>query len=450
MRSNLENKLKDGGPGLKEDDVNMLFSYMTATQAIQEHDALEEQRKKQVQDLITKDPKTYGKILVRKHGGYDVADIDDIVKDFKPLTLEGTDGKTFTLTPRQFAEQYIQGKVSAPNADQITIDGKQYLIRGFDGKLDKDHFWSNPSFAAYNRFYFNNGIGGNPNSIEAKYGTSEEQKKLRDQLNNKVVPNLPEYQSETGKTGFVVRYDLAAKGKPDVATNLIHEAAQQGNHLGLYVNGELSKDDDRNKAILKLLSLGERDLKDYVSAAFVKTVGLNGRPSLQVVLQPTKSTDKTKINDEQLKTLAGLESIELELNPEATGDTLRKIRYNSGMYVYGSLLRGKPLTADPMLTAAGFSFDIVPDNPAHPSKAIVEVSWKDFQNGSYKNMKKRQDFYFSQITPDELVSNMYSFAAKQIVKNQKAQEVYQQQLGQTQQHMTYDQVLEAVRKQMGR
>lgn len=462
MRSSLENKLKDGGSGFKREDADMLFGYMTATQAIQEHDALEDQRKRLIQQQITNDPKTYNKILTRKNGQYDVSDVDDIVKDFKPIKLRNLNTrKTETLNARQFAELYVNGEFnysSNGGKGEIFIGGQKYYIDEFDGKTSG---LNDEATRAFNNFYFdrswNKGFwqkdithSTNPNALEYKYGSSQDQKALRNKLNEAVVPGLPEYQSQTGKMGFVVRYDLAAKGKEDVATHLIQEASQAANHLNIYVNGKLSKDDDVNKAVMRVMKLGERDLKDYVSSALIKTVGASGRPSLEVVMQPVKSSDKTNINEEDLKKLAGLDTIEFELNPDASGETLRKIRYNSGMYVYGSLLRGKPLAADPMLAAAGFSFDIVPNDPNNPTRAIVEVKRKEFQNGTYKDVMSRYDFDFSRITPDELVNNMYSFAAQQFDKNQKAQQYYQQQLGQTKNYMTPDQVLQMVRKKYGR
>jgi hypothetical protein len=452
MRNNLEDKLKDGGAGFKREDAEMLSSYMTATQAIQEHDALEEQRKKLIQKQITSNPKTYGKILVNKNGRSDVADVDDIVKDFKPITLRSAEtGENQTLNPRQFAELYINGGFKYAGEGEVFIGGQKYYINSFDGHND---FFD--TIRAFNNYYYDRSgskdvfRSTNPNALEYKYGSSQEQKELRDKLNTAVVPNLPEYQSQTGKMGFVVRYDLAAKGKPDVATHLIQEAAEPANHLNIYVNGKLSKNDDVNGAIMRVMRLGERDLKDYVSTALIKTVGVNGRPSLELVLQPSKSSDKTQINEEDWKKLSGLSNIELELNPDASGETLRKIRYNSGMYVYGSLLRGKALKADPMMAAAGFGFDIVPNDPNNPTGAIVEVKRKEFQNGSYKDVTSRYNFDFSRITPDELVNNMYSFATQQFDKNQKAQQYYQQQLGQGQQYVTPEQVLAAVKQRLGR
>lgn len=449
MQTSLENKVKEGGPGLTNEDTDMLFSYLDATYAIQEHDDLEEQRKKLVQEKIIGNPETYSKILTQKNGKYDVADVDDIVKDFKPLTVWDGD-KRRTFTARELAEFFVNGQLDYRGGDAIFLEGRKapYRIAEFNGQSDKN-FTDSPA-KAFASFY-SEGVIDSPNSIMHKYGTSQKQKDLRDKLNAAVVPNLPQYQSETGRLGVTVRYDLGEKGKLDVGTRLIQEAGQEGNHLGIYVNGELSKDDDINKAIMQVMGLGADDVKDYVSTALLKTIGPTGRPTLQVVLKPVSSKDNTKISETDLKTLTGLKTIEFELNPDAKGPMLQKIRYNTGMDAYGSIGRGKPMLADPILKAAGFDCTISPDDPYHPTQAIVEVKRKEFVNGAYVDAPVvTQRYSLTNITTGELVRNLHLFAKEQINKNLKAQQAYQKQVGSTGQGMTPAQVMEQVRKQYGR
>lgn len=470
MQNTLRDKLKEGGPGLNEEDTQMLSSYLTATQAIREYDSLDEQRSKLIQDIISKDPKAYSKILINKNGKLDVADVDDVVKDFKPVKIKSLNsGEVRTLGSREFAELYLSGKINIGDSRvNLSIDNEPFDIVEFDGR--KGHSMlsdADPAMAffnyAQNRRYEGRTwtinekpqmIDTNPNALDVKYGSPWDQKHLRDKLNAAVVPNLPEFQSQTGGLGVVVRYDLAQKGKRDVATRLIQEAAQDANHMGIYVDGELSKKSSVNDAIMRVMQLGEPDLKDYVSTVLLKP-GPTGRPSLQLVLQPVKSSDKTKISQEDLETLAGLKSIELELNPNASGETLRKIRYNSGNYIFGSLLHGKPLPPDPILAAAGFDCSITPNDPVDPTYAIVEVKSKEFVNGAYRDAPLvRKRFYFSEITPDELVHSMHSFAIQQINKGLRAQQLYRQQMGQSGtaqpgQSLSPAEILESIRKNMG-
>jgi hypothetical protein len=445
MRSTLESKLKEGGPGLGQDDVNMLFGYMTASQAIREHDELENRRKELIRQEMVADRKTYSKILTRKDGQDDVVGVDDMVKDFKPITLFDPRAREYRkLTAREVAEFYSEGKFET-GGQGVKVDGRFYTVEEFNGKRGNySPVWSSAGHEMEQFIY-------QPGGIDEKYGTSEEQKKLRDKLNAKIVPNLPEYQSETHKMGFVVRYDLAGKGKPDVATHLINEAAQQANHTHIYLDGELSKDDDRNKAILNLMSQGGDTLKDYFSTAFIKPLGVNGRPTLQVLLQPVKDSDKTGVVGTALKTLAGYGKIELELSPETSGETLNKIRYNPGIYVFGSILRGQSVKSDSILKAAGYSFNVVPDNPDHPSVAIVDMGWKEFDNGKYLPKNVRTEVNLRDTTPDKLMHDLYAAIGNQLIKNQQAHQVYQQQLGQGNgQFLTAAQITEMVKKQMGR
>jgi hypothetical protein len=446
MQQNLTDKLKEGGPGLTEEDGQMLFSYLTATQAIQEHDALETQRKDLEKQQVIENPKAYGKILVNKNGKYDVSDVGDVVKDFRDVDVITADGEKKRISASDFATAYLSGNYNA-DAGWLTIGGKVFQV---EKTADK---WQDPDVLnpfvdrADNKMIDIKKY--NLDVIKAKYGTSLDQKKLRDQLDSNVLGKLPDYQSQNGKLGMVIRYDLAQKGKPDVGSRLVQEAAQSGNHLAIYVNGELSKNDERNKAIMKLLNKSEGDLKDYVSTALLRPMGYNGRPTLQVELKSAKDSDKTSVTDDiHFKELAKLDKIEFELNPEAKGEMIQKIRYNSGMYVFGSLLKGKPLLADPILKAAGFDCTIMPDSPDHPTQAIVQVTHKEFIDGAYKDITSRPTYYnFSEITPDELVRSMYSFALRQFNKNFKAQQAYQQQSGQSQQFTTPQEVLERVRKE---
>lgn len=428
-RKKLVEKTAKGGSGFTDDDVEILDSYTNATQALKKYEALESERNRLVQEHITKDPETYKKILIVKNGKYDIATSGDIVKDFKPITLRSAEsGDTSTLTAKQFAELYVKGDFNYAGEGEVFISGKKFYVNKFDG-----HDGAFDTIRAFNDYYYDRSDdlahAYNPNALEVKYGSSQEQKKLRDQLNTRIVPNLSEYQTQTGKMGVVVGYDLTDKHSGGVAAGMINEAANAANREGIYIGKAYSQEDTMNDAVIQLMSQGREELKKHISKVNLNTVGVNGRPSLEIILKPVSGNDKLKIGDKDMTELAG-KKIEIDLNPNPSGDLLRKVRYNSGLYIYGSLLNGGHYDADPIMDAAGFHCTVAADRATNPSGVIIRYTRKLFNQskGIMEDQPEQKEFYsFAERNPDEIMAYVHQLFRANLRDNAGLQKLYQQQ-----------------------
>jgi hypothetical protein len=425
MKNHLEENAQVGSPSF-DGDLSMLLGYSSATQSIQEHDALEKAKNEAIDRTILSGDE-YKKFTVDKNGVKSVVAPEDLGKRFKPIILKGDDGKKLNLTGTELARLYMNGSVDIPAltaygrfTHTIEIDGKKYEVEDYDYG-GKKYWWGHP--APLDSFE------QDLETVNRDFGSSKDFKKKMDEAKEKAISNLPDYQNETGKIGFVIGYDLNKKTTGETAIKLLREASLPANHEGVYVDGKLEKG-DVEKAILKVMSMGEADLQNFISYVRIKTNGINNRPSLQVLFKPTnKASKNTSIAGASLSALSDANDIQIDLNPNASGETLERIRYNPGNYVYGSLLKGETLKSDAILNAANYSFTIVPTNS--PKGAVVEVRANDFVNGKYvPKPVARQSYTWKEVTPDELVQRVLYGMVQHQQANKLAKELYvkQQQL----------------------
>lgn len=417
-RKTLVRKLEKGGAGLDRNDLSMMMSYTTATQALEEYTALEKQRDELFKQRIISDKK-YEKFLVPgEKGTKDFVGVKEISKFFSKPVYQFL-GKSFTR--EELAKFFVEGRLTGGREDQghIIVDDVSYLEP--PPGQPKDRPFPKWMLSGYNRANLE------LIELEKKYGTSKEFANIRKELDEELVPNLEEYQNETVKRGYVIRYDLN-KGTADVGARLINEAALPANREGIYIDGKQSMDIELNKAITEIAGMGEDELESYVSTALIKTVGINGRPSLEIKFKPLKETDKTLIGGVKIAEFAG-KTVEFDLNPLPSGETLQKIRFNPGYYIYGSLLRGKPFMSDPMLSAVGFSFEVTPDSGRNPQSALIKINQRFFEKGHYAEIPviTRDRIYFSQKNPDEIINFLYGQFERHLVTNLTLQNKYEQQ-----------------------
>lgn len=435
MKENLQETFKDDAPGYEDADFKMLMGYMTAKQSLEEHEALEVNKAQAIEKHIVGDKK-YEPFVVERNGRKSLITVEDMEKQFKPVVVTQMgfwgEGEKKTLTARQLAEMYMNGDLEYGHDVVVggvgfKIKGDRYRIDEYGGMSRKSEAERLPGWGAFKRQDPNNEFMKAYDAIDKRFESSKNFKKKLDSLYEKVVPDLPQYQGKTGAQGFVVRYDFNKKTQGEAAVRIANEAAEAGNNDGIYVNGEfLQSGDPRRAAIVEAMQLRDDQIEDVISTVKLRTRGVKGRPSLQLVFKPSTKKEENLTPIEQL---AG-QTIEVDLNPNASGETLRRIRYNSGNYVYGRLMRGKEVKSDPILEAAHISFRIIPNDPSRPSGAIVEMHAKDFQNGKYVDIGEvRDEFSWTQFTPDEVVAKAHELAYKQYLKNLQARKTFYQRNG---------------------
>jgi hypothetical protein len=118
------------------------------------------------------------------------------------------------------------------------------------------------------------------------------------------------------------------------------------------------------------------------------------------------------------------------LSKHPSGETLRKIRYNSGYYVYGSLLNGGEYKSDPMMEAAGFRFTISSDSFDHARGVVIRYKRKlfDVTTGEMKDDPEEKMIYsFADRNPDEIVSFMQGLFKRHLEENAALRKIYKDQ-----------------------
>lgn len=419
---------------LDDDDNTIITSYGDGITALEDFNALERRRNEEVQKNIISQRDKFNPIInVKSDGTYDIVTADDAAKDFRAAKVFDRNNVERMLSPKEIAAAYLSGDFNA-GAKQIKIGGIDYT---FVSRPNSLYYPAQDPLSPFSGIDTDpiDRVALNLNAIEAKYGTSETQKKLRKELNTQVVANMPEYQSETGKYGSEMHYNLnknkTRSGNPEYGVRLLTEASNPDNRLNIYIASgpeeefEASKDSDVNDAIIKMMKQGDGKVEDYISGVDLITIGHTGKPMLRLILNPA-GADKT-IGKVKLESLQKKE-IMIEINPNASGPTLSSIRYGTQQYVYDRLLRGESMKSDEVLEAAGFHYEIVPDDIRHPTSAHVEIQRTVFDEKTGKDIKMpvmEEDFLFNRTSPDELKARIDEMFRDHLLNYQTAKYQYE-------------------------
>lgn len=419
-------KSKDGGTNLTPEDVRSLAFYNTGATARKEMIELENKRKELVnnQILSSKDEDVQKLVVSRSDGSKDIigkSDISNLFKTRKYNLVDDVTGQRVEYSADDLSNLYMKGKLkwsSTSSGASANIDGRKYYQS--DLKTTSGP-WSL-------RSTYSNSIVDDIQKIENRFGKSSAVAKTFEKLNESIIPNIPEYNNKTGQIGVVMQFQMdgkITKGGTEKGTRLVQEITQASNRNQILVDGELSTDEDVNKAITQLGRLGEKDLEKYFSSIEYNTA----TKTVKLRMPPLKTSDKTEVMGMDLNKLADKE-IEISLSPNATGPTINSLPKNEGNYIYSSLLRGKAMKSDPMMSAANFSYEIVPDNTSNPTKAYVNITRKKYnsKSGKYEDVTiptTTIDFYgTNKKTPDELVNELNSMFMLHLNENKTNEQLY--------------------------
>lgn len=431
-----KDKTSDGGTGLSQEDIVSFVQYNTGTQARNEFNELEKKRKELVQNqlMANTDPKIQRMVVTRPDGSKDFVNGTDVGK-----AVGGINFQNAKISASELGKAFLDNRLEVEPTGNPYGDTNANLFNRTIRIGDKQ-LVVNP--AEYNAFQMKR------QQLAERYGNPIEFVQSVRKFNEGIVPNLPEYNNQTGKMGVNFQYQMdgkITKGGTERGTRLVQEIAQAGNRGEMWIDGEMSKDKEIISAITGIGNLAEKDLEQVFSNVIYKTVGVNGRPSLQVTVAPINDNNKTLIGETKLKDVAN-KTIEIEIASGATGPTLRQLPNNEGNYIYSSLLRGKSLKSDPMMDSANFSYTIIPDNTDNPTKAYVDIKRKQFntKTGKYDEVAIPRTtipfFGAEKKTPDELVNALYANFAAHLQANKASEEAFKKQATQTGSVRTIDQI----------
>jgi hypothetical protein len=279
-------------------------------------------------------------------------------------------------------------------------------------------------------------------NILDKYGKSEDFTTDYTRIYNSIIPDLQFYKTQTGKMGadFIGLFDKKKTG--DDTAMMFIEAMQPSNGT-LYRRGvdglTLEPLAPNEQAVLRSV-IGEKEanIEKLVQAFTYHTSNINGKKSISFSISPVSGADKDQLGmtGVNLKDLEA-QSFEIELSDNAQAPTLSQLPYQVGMQVNNILYRGKAITSDPMLKAAGFDFSITPATTDNPDKVMLSLKYKRSEN--VKNPQtgvlelKTTDVVDERSIPlkgpnaktaDEIVNYMYTLFQEMMVSNKNARQQY--------------------------
>lgn len=440
---------KDGNDiPLNEHEFGALMNYMTAVQNLDVYQANEVNRQELVKKVIQKPE--YKNIVVDRNGKKDIIIPSDLAKllpnkDWR-INFEGR-----PLTNLRISELFLQGRLTIPvqhgkvpstNAG-IYIDDKYYLPKPYNNPTgpfaaarldfgkDEDLLVTN----LYNSFY-------------EKYGSGPDLGKTFKKLNDEVVPDLLFYKDKTGKMGVEFSLSFDPKKTGDKAFSVLNEALSPAN-ANMYDEDGNPLDEKTMKALRALLQNKEQNAEKYLQGFTYKTLGLEGKPTISFNIGEISSETKQQIAGVDLDVL-NKGTYSLVISPEATGPTLTGLPNNTGMYIYQNLLRGKPMKSDPIISASGFEFNLIPNTDGStsatgqantPTKVTVNLKYNIRENSIdpvtkglvTKIVPKTQDVDIplegpNAKSPDEIVSYLYNLYYQTMLNNRNLQQQYEQHL----------------------
>lgn len=429
---------KDGNDvPLNQNEFGAMMSYLTSVQNLDTYNANESNR----QELLKKVLQTpeYKSIVVDHNGQKEIVSANDIAKDMPTLELQpyGDPNPThiLKLSKQDVAARYIKGELSQTDLGDIFLDGKKYSLiktNNEEGVMAGPRAWND----IYNK------------QLTPKYGTSEEFAAKVKKANQDVIPDLLFYRDKTGRLGTEWSYTFDKKKQEDKAFNILNEALSPAN-ADIYGADGKPVDPKTMEALRALLQNKEENIEKYIQGFTYKTLGVDGKQTISFNIGEISAETKQQITGVNLDEL-NKQQYNLVISPTATGPTLTSLPNSTGMYVYQNLLRGKPMTCDPIIAASGFNFTLTPNtdgssgaNGQINTPTVVTVNLKynvreNITDPTTKQLKsvikqKSQDVDIPLVganskSPDEIVNYLYELYYKTMVNNRNTQQQYQQYL----------------------
>ena len=426
---------KDGNsdPFEDRDEFTAMWNYATAVENLDVYNANEANRKKILEDKIFNNSE-YKSLVVDRNGKKDIVTSSDVAKIMpKEVILSERDGSgRITVSSQQLADAFVQGKLGGETSlGDFYYNGKAYYLHSVDG--DKGDGVFNQIEKKWNGFVYD--------VLEPKYGNSADFNKLYKKVNEETVPDLLYYKTRTGQMGVEFSYNFDPKKRDDKAFLIFNEALNNPANATIYVTDASGKstiaDDNISNALRQLLGQKEEDAEKLVGGFKYKTQGVDGKPTVFFSLGAIPSETKSQVGGVNLDVL-NQKSFSLVISPTATGPTLSDLPANTGMQVYQSILRGKSMSSDPVLSAAGFNFTLVPNDNENPTNVRLNLNYnlvaneRDPKTGEIKKVTKPiQDSRPIELvgpnakSPDEIVSYLYGLFRESMALNRQRQLEYE-------------------------
>lgn len=440
-RTYLKDK-KDKNLSYSDSEKKAITNIVFADKMRAEYISLSTERTRLINDIIlnrkdTKGKRIYENLIVNRDGKEDLVNASDLGKSFpKEMTFRNDDGSTTTLTANEVGELYLTGKGHL-NGEILTVkDGPKGRLTSVDGKplISKDGAVNVNLFNDYlskvNNFhtkYFGKDYRFTAGALENKF--SEPYKKAMEEI----VPNLPYFNTQTGKYGTKRMYDFNSKTQGETAVQITNEALNVGSTRNMYDSNDKPVSNEILEAVQALGRMGD-DMEDYLNPVTVYDQGVNGNVTVEFSFKPTKDKpagDVKLAGDITLADLIANGPVRLEIPKESFNaknfPQLSKMTMNTGTYVFNSLLRGESYKADAGVKSLGFDFSIIPEYTKGTSRrATFNMTYPvwDPQAGKYTDKNESKVIDFDNITPDQFMDQIYATILMQNDVNLQNQKLY--------------------------
>jgi hypothetical protein len=415
---------KDGkaDPFEDKDEFTAMMNYLVGLQDLDMYNANAENRKKILEDKIFNNP-DYKSLVINRNGQKDLLNTADVAKDMPEEMVISHLGNQVKLSKFDLGKMFLEGNLSQTLAGDFTYNGQPYSIISVNGK---DPGWGSAA-ADWNNIY--------NEKIVPKYGSSQNIAGLHKKALDESIPDLLFYKTRTGQMGTEWSYNFNPKEENDKAFTIFNEALTSSNAT-IYVTDASGKseiaDTKTQAAIRQLLQDKETNAEKLIQGFRYKTQGVEGRPTIFFSIGDVSAKSEDQVGGVNLNVL-NQKSFSLVVSPTAdSAPNLASLPSSTGMQIYQQILRGKPFSSDPILSAAGFNFTLTPNDNNNPInvrlslKYNLAVNEKDPNTGQLVNkMNTVEDKRTLDLTgpnaktPDEIVNYLYGLFRESMQNNRQ-------------------------------
>jgi hypothetical protein len=416
---------KDKNLSYSDSEKKAITNIVFADKMRAEYISLSTERNRLINDAIlnrkdTKGNKVYANLIVNRDGKQDLVTAEDIAKNLPTIEVYDNDAKkNVTISKKELADLFVAGKLEQSSSGDLVINDKVYQIQKTNNAAG---FYD--ATRAYNSIV---------SDVTKKYGTSKDFYNTYKKALGEIVPDLPYFNTQTGKYGTKRMYDFNSKTQGETAVQITNEALNVGSTRNMYDSNDKPVSNEILEAVQALGRMGD-DMEDYLNPVTVYDQGVNGNVTVEFSFKPTKdkpAADVKLAGDVTLADLIANGPVRLEIPKESFNaknfPQLSKMTMNTGTYVFNSLLRGESYKADAGVKSLGFDFSIIPEYTKGTSRrATFNMTYPvwDPQAGKYTDKNESKVIDFDNITPDQFMDQIYSTILMQNDVNLQNQKLY--------------------------
>lgn len=416
---------KDKNLSYTDSEKKAITNIVFADKMRAEYISLSTERNRLINDAILnrkdiKGNKVYANLIVNRDGKQDLVTAEDIAKSLPTIEVYDNDAKkNVTISKKELADLFVAGKLEQSSGGDVVINDKVYQIQKTNNAVG---FYD--ATRAYNSIV---------SDVTKKYGTSKDFYNTYKKALGEIVPDLPYFNTQTGKYGTKRMYDFNSKTQGETAVQITNEALNVGSTRNMYDSNDKPVSNKILEAVQALGRMGD-DMEDYLNPVTVYDQGVNGNVTVEFSFKPTKDKpagDVKLAGDVTLADLIANGPVRLEIPKESFNaknfPQLSKMTMNTGTYVFNSLLRGESYKADAGVKSLGFDFSIIPEYTKGTSRrATFNMTYPvwDPQAGKYTDKNESKVIDFDNITPDQFMDQIYATILMQNDVNLQNQKLY--------------------------